>query len=111
MTQIPPYQPRSNGLVGRMVGIVKDHMREVLHAAVEVGPTCWPYAAMYVADAMRHSSTGGLWGQPAFGEFVAVTIPGPKKALESRGQVVYYLLLPILDQQSHMCVGGRRRWE
>eukprot|EP00975_Prorocentrum_lima_P040840 8577766-Prorocentrum_lima.AAC.1 len=36
MTQTPPYQPRSNRLIERMVGIVKDHMREVLHAAVEV---------------------------------------------------------------------------
>eukprot|EP00975_Prorocentrum_lima_P019109 4021472-Prorocentrum_lima.AAC.1 len=28
MTQIPPYQPRSNGLIERMVGIVKEHMRK-----------------------------------------------------------------------------------
>eukprot|EP00975_Prorocentrum_lima_P051214 10729162-Prorocentrum_lima.AAC.1 len=62
-------------------------MRKVLHAAVEVGPTSWPYAAMHVADVMRHNSTGRRWSQPAFGELVAVTKPGPKKALESRGQV------------------------
>eukprot|EP00975_Prorocentrum_lima_P069662 12927687-Prorocentrum_lima.AAC.1 len=34
MAQIPPYQPRSNGLIERTVGIVKEQMRRVLHAAV-----------------------------------------------------------------------------
>eukprot|EP00975_Prorocentrum_lima_P007625 1634550-Prorocentrum_lima.AAC.1 len=67
MTQIPPYQPRSNGLIERMVGIVKEHTRRVLHAAIELGPTFWPYAAMCRADVMRHNSTGRLWSQPAFG--------------------------------------------
>eukprot|EP00975_Prorocentrum_lima_P003493 762121-Prorocentrum_lima.AAC.1 len=52
-------------------------MRRVLHAAVEVVPTFWPYAAMYVADVLRHSSTGRLWSQPAFGDLVAVTKPEP----------------------------------
>eukprot|EP00975_Prorocentrum_lima_P024711 5192777-Prorocentrum_lima.AAC.1 len=33
---------RSNGLIERMVGIIKDQMRRVLHAAFEVGPTFWP---------------------------------------------------------------------
>eukprot|EP00975_Prorocentrum_lima_P021845 4602068-Prorocentrum_lima.AAC.1 len=66
-------------------------MRSVLHPAVEVGPTCWPYAAVHVADVLRHNSTGRLWRQPAFGKLVAVTKQGPKKALESRGQVGYYL--------------------
>eukprot|EP00975_Prorocentrum_lima_P065192 12901997-Prorocentrum_lima.AAC.1 len=46
---------------------------------------------MYVADVMRHNSTGRLRNQPAFGELVAATRPGPKKALETRGQVGYYL--------------------
>eukprot|EP00975_Prorocentrum_lima_P071102 12935810-Prorocentrum_lima.AAC.1 len=36
-----------------MVGISKEHMRRVLHVTEEVGPTLWPYAAMYVADFMR----------------------------------------------------------
>eukprot|EP00975_Prorocentrum_lima_P017841 3763470-Prorocentrum_lima.AAC.1 len=54
------------------------------HCAVEVGPTFLPYAAMYVADVMRHNSIGRLWSQPALGELVAVTKPGPKKALEAR---------------------------
>eukprot|EP00975_Prorocentrum_lima_P051427 10770056-Prorocentrum_lima.AAC.1 len=67
MAQIPPYQPRSNGLIERMVGIIKEHMRRVLHAAVEVGPIVWPYAAMYVADVMRHNSIGRLWSQAASG--------------------------------------------
>eukprot|EP00975_Prorocentrum_lima_P058719 12313518-Prorocentrum_lima.AAC.1 len=69
-----------------MVGTIKRHMRRVLHAAVEVGPTICPYAAMYVADVMRHNSTGRLWSQPASGELVAVTKPGPKRVLEARGQ-------------------------
>eukprot|EP00975_Prorocentrum_lima_P042633 8955335-Prorocentrum_lima.AAC.1 len=68
-----------------MVGIVKDHRRKALHAAVEVGPTFWPYAAMHVADASR------LWSQPAFGELVAVTRPGQKKALKSKDHAGYYL--------------------
>eukprot|EP00975_Prorocentrum_lima_P054475 11423386-Prorocentrum_lima.AAC.1 len=61
-------------------------MRRVLHAAVEVGPTCWPCAAMCVADVMRRNSIGRLWSQPALGELVAVTKPGPRKALEARDQ-------------------------
>eukprot|EP00975_Prorocentrum_lima_P033543 7037236-Prorocentrum_lima.AAC.1 len=69
-----------------MVGIIKEHMRRVLHAAEEGGPTCWSYAATYVADVMRHPSTGRRWSQPAFGKLVAVNKPGPKKALEARGQ-------------------------
>eukprot|EP00975_Prorocentrum_lima_P061292 12849436-Prorocentrum_lima.AAC.1 len=46
---------------------------------------------MYVADVMRHNSTGRLWSQPAFGELVAVTKPGPMKALVARGQAGYCL--------------------
>eukprot|EP00975_Prorocentrum_lima_P001069 226618-Prorocentrum_lima.AAC.1 len=30
MARIPPYQPRSNGLIERMVGIIQDHMRSCL---------------------------------------------------------------------------------
>eukprot|EP00975_Prorocentrum_lima_P028508 5989730-Prorocentrum_lima.AAC.1 len=40
---------------------------------------------------MRHNFTGRLWRQPAFGELVAVTKPGPKTALKSRGHVGYSL--------------------
>eukprot|EP00975_Prorocentrum_lima_P045879 9597535-Prorocentrum_lima.AAC.1 len=46
---------------------------------------------MYVADVMRHNSTGRLWSQPTSGEVVAVTRPGPKTALEPRGQVAHDL--------------------
>eukprot|EP00975_Prorocentrum_lima_P047435 9916758-Prorocentrum_lima.AAC.1 len=35
-------------------------MRTVLPAA-ELGPSYWPYASMYIADVMRHNSTGRLW--------------------------------------------------
>eukprot|EP00975_Prorocentrum_lima_P040233 8448958-Prorocentrum_lima.AAC.1 len=66
-----------------MVGIAKKHMSKVLHTA---GPSYWPYAAMCVADVMRHNSTGRLWSQPAGGEVVAVTRP----ALRPRGQVGHY---------------------
>eukprot|EP00975_Prorocentrum_lima_P045331 9492255-Prorocentrum_lima.AAC.1 len=45
MTQIPPYQPRSNGLIERMVGVVKEHARRVLHTAIGDGPTFWTDAA------------------------------------------------------------------
>eukprot|EP00975_Prorocentrum_lima_P060504 12690569-Prorocentrum_lima.AAC.1 len=48
-----------------MVGRVSGHMRTVLHPA-GLGPSYWPYAVMYVADVIRHSSTGRLWNQPAF---------------------------------------------
>eukprot|EP00975_Prorocentrum_lima_P007276 1561534-Prorocentrum_lima.AAC.1 len=40
---------------------------------------------------MRHNSTGRLCNQPAVGEVVEVTTPGPKKALEPSGQVGHYL--------------------
>eukprot|EP00975_Prorocentrum_lima_P070701 12933622-Prorocentrum_lima.AAC.1 len=69
-----------------MVGVVKEHMRKVLHAA-DLGASYWPCTAIYVADVMRHNSTGRLWSQPAFGELVAVARPGPNMALEARGQV------------------------
>eukprot|EP00975_Prorocentrum_lima_P059660 12509213-Prorocentrum_lima.AAC.1 len=62
-----------------MVVIVKEHLREVLHAAGP-GDTLWPYAATRITDVMRHS-TGRLWVQPAVGEVVPVTSPGPKQAL------------------------------
>eukprot|EP00975_Prorocentrum_lima_P063925 12894491-Prorocentrum_lima.AAC.1 len=70
MTQIPPYQPRSTVLIERIVGLVKEQLSKVLHPA-DVGPLYWPYAAMYIADVMRHNSTGRSWNPPAVGEFVA----------------------------------------
>eukprot|EP00975_Prorocentrum_lima_P057430 12045629-Prorocentrum_lima.AAC.1 len=33
MSQIPPYQPQFNGLIERMVGTIKEHMRKVLHGS------------------------------------------------------------------------------
>eukprot|EP00975_Prorocentrum_lima_P014834 3145973-Prorocentrum_lima.AAC.1 len=56
--------------IKRMVGHVKEHTRRILHAAVEVGPTFWPHAAMFVANAMRHNSTRRLRSQ-ALGKVVA----------------------------------------
>eukprot|EP00975_Prorocentrum_lima_P070862 12934463-Prorocentrum_lima.AAC.1 len=66
-----------------MVGIVKEHMRQVLHGS-KIGEQFWPYAAMCVADVMRQRATHRLWSLPACGEVVAVTHPGPKKALDQR---------------------------
>eukprot|EP00975_Prorocentrum_lima_P007629 1635878-Prorocentrum_lima.AAC.1 len=63
----------------------------VLHAAEELRPSIWPYAAMHVADVMRHNSTGRLRSQPALGDIVAMTKLGPKKALEPRGQTGHHL--------------------
>eukprot|EP00975_Prorocentrum_lima_P050542 10587847-Prorocentrum_lima.AAC.1 len=60
-------------------------MRKVIHAA-RLGESRWPFAAMSVTDVMRNDATVRLWAQPAFGEVVAVTNPGPKKALDTRGQ-------------------------
>eukprot|EP00975_Prorocentrum_lima_P068412 12920561-Prorocentrum_lima.AAC.1 len=73
-----------------MVGIIKEHMWKVLHGS-KMDEQLWPYAAMYVADVMRHIATHRLWSLPAFGEVVAVTSPGPKKALDKRGQVGRFL--------------------
>eukprot|EP00975_Prorocentrum_lima_P007424 1593113-Prorocentrum_lima.AAC.1 len=69
-----------------MLGIVKEYVIEVIHAAEEPGPSFCPCAAMYVANVMRHDFIGRLWSQPTFGELVAVIKPGPKNALEARGQ-------------------------
>ncbi len=66
MSQSPPYQPQSNGLIERMVGIVKDHMNRVLHAS-KMEAKYWPFAAMYVADLMRRHATSRVWNLPAFG--------------------------------------------
>eukprot|EP00975_Prorocentrum_lima_P063764 12893492-Prorocentrum_lima.AAC.1 len=57
----------------------------VLHVS-KIGEQCWPYAAMYVA-VMRHRATHRLWSLPIFGEVVALTHPGPSKALDQRGQL------------------------
>eukprot|EP00975_Prorocentrum_lima_P015889 3373122-Prorocentrum_lima.AAC.1 len=73
-----------------MVGIIKEHMRKVLHGS-RVNEQYWPYAAMYVADAMRHRATHRLWGLPAFGEVVAITNRGPKKSLDKTGQMGRFL--------------------
>eukprot|EP00975_Prorocentrum_lima_P065219 12902149-Prorocentrum_lima.AAC.1 len=79
-----------------MVGIVKEHMRKVLHGS-KICEQYWPYAAMYVADVMQRKVTHRLWPQPAFGEVVAVTNPARKKALETkRGSNGKILVLPIL---------------
>eukprot|EP00975_Prorocentrum_lima_P037109 7810156-Prorocentrum_lima.AAC.1 len=61
-----------------MVGIVKEHVRKVMHGS-KIRQRFWPSAAMYVADVMRHRATRRLWSRPAFGEVAAVTCPGPKK--------------------------------
>eukprot|EP00975_Prorocentrum_lima_P002042 443788-Prorocentrum_lima.AAC.1 len=61
---------------------------------------------MYVANVMRHNSTGRLWSQLAFRELVGVTTAGPKKVLEARGRVGYLpSVLAFMDQQGHLCVG------
>eukprot|EP00975_Prorocentrum_lima_P068842 12922887-Prorocentrum_lima.AAC.1 len=62
-----------------MVGIAKEKLGNVLHAA-GLRNNFWTYAAMYITDVMRHNSTGRPWTQPAFGEGVAATRPRPKKA-------------------------------
>eukprot|EP00975_Prorocentrum_lima_P034400 7231653-Prorocentrum_lima.AAC.1 len=66
-----------------MVGLVKEHMRKVLHVA-DVGPSYGPCAAMYVADVMRHNSIGVLWTQPACGELVAAVSYTHLRAHETR---------------------------
>eukprot|EP00975_Prorocentrum_lima_P024531 5156379-Prorocentrum_lima.AAC.1 len=66
-----------------MVGIIKVHMRQVLHVS-KVNEQCWPYAVMYVPDVMRHRANHCLWARPASVEVVAVTHPRPKEG--SNGQ-------------------------
>eukprot|EP00975_Prorocentrum_lima_P030762 6455489-Prorocentrum_lima.AAC.1 len=44
LSQTPPYKPQSSGLIERMVGIVKEHMRNVLHGAY-INEQYWPDAA------------------------------------------------------------------
>eukprot|EP00975_Prorocentrum_lima_P032559 6838638-Prorocentrum_lima.AAC.1 len=41
MSQTPPYQPESSGLIERVVGIVREHMRKVLHGS-KIGEQYWP---------------------------------------------------------------------
>eukprot|EP00975_Prorocentrum_lima_P046993 9823418-Prorocentrum_lima.AAC.1 len=70
MSHIPPYQPQSNGAIERMVGIVKEHMRKVLHGS-KINEQFWSHAAMYVADVCdteRHIDCGHYLH---FGEVVA----------------------------------------
>eukprot|EP00975_Prorocentrum_lima_P070276 12931083-Prorocentrum_lima.AAC.1 len=45
-----------------------------------------------IGDALQCMlATHRLWSFPAFGEVVAVTSPGPKKALDKRGQMGIFL--------------------
>eukprot|EP00975_Prorocentrum_lima_P050156 10502201-Prorocentrum_lima.AAC.1 len=57
---------------------------------------------MYVADVMRHGATHPLWTLPAFGEVVAVTNPGPKKALDKMGSNGKIPVLSVMVESGNL---------
>ena len=67
----PAYQPQSNGLAERMVGLAKQCTLRLLLAS-RLPDTYWSYAMRFAAELLRHKALGFTWNMPAFGEEVGM---------------------------------------
>eukprot|EP00971_Amphidinium_carterae_P065543 1298839-Amphidinium_carterae.1 len=93
MTQAPPYMPRSNGLVERYNGIIRDLMRRQL-ANAGLPKSFWSWSARYAAEVLKTAATNKVWDQHAFGEWVVVNrlqSSTKRKALDDRGLMGRFL--------------------
>eukprot|EP00971_Amphidinium_carterae_P251804 4999390-Amphidinium_carterae.1 len=70
LTTAPSYQPQSNGMAERCVGLMKTAVRRLLVAA-NLGDRFWPYAVHFAAQLQQTKALGYPWDQPVFGELVA----------------------------------------
>ncbi len=85
----PAYQPASNGVAERMIGLAKTIVRRLLFAA-ELEPKYWAYALPHGADVLRHRSVKLPYPHPVFGETVGIWKSQDKdkvKASEPRGAI------------------------
>ena len=81
----PAYQPQSNGVAERMVGLAKQCTRVTrrLLLASRLPDIYWSYAMRFAAEMLRHKALGFLWNMPAFGEEVGMWRSQDKKLIKS----------------------------
>ncbi len=82
----PAYQPASNGVAERMIGLAKTIVRRLF--ASELESKYWSYALLHGADVLRYRSVKLPYPHPVFGETVGIWRSQDKdkvKALEPRG--------------------------
>eukprot|EP00971_Amphidinium_carterae_P240354 4771639-Amphidinium_carterae.1 len=84
-TNSPSYQPQSNGLAERMVGLMKSSCRRLLFSA-RMANSFWPYAVQVSAQQQQAHVLGYAWDLPVFGELVAVweMLPKDRHSLDHR---------------------------
>eukprot|EP00971_Amphidinium_carterae_P003370 66397-Amphidinium_carterae.1 len=70
LTTAPSYQPQSNGMAERCVGLIKTAVRRLLVAA-NLGDRFWLYVVHFAAQLQQAKALGCPWDQPMFGELVA----------------------------------------
>eukprot|EP00971_Amphidinium_carterae_P056227 1109545-Amphidinium_carterae.1 len=70
LTTSPSYQPQSNGMAERCVGLMKTAVRRLLVAA-NLSDRVWPYAVHFAAQLQQAKALCYPWDQPMFGELVA----------------------------------------
>ena len=78
----PAYQPQSNGVAIRMVGLAKQCTRRLLLAS-RLPNIYWSYAMRFAAEVLRHKALGFTWNMPAFGEEVGMWRSQDKKLIKS----------------------------
>ena len=78
----PAYQPQSNGVAERMVGLAKQCTRRLLLAS-KLPDIYWSYAMRFAAELLRHKALGFPWNMPAFGEEVGMWRSQDKKLIKS----------------------------
>ena len=81
----PAYQPQSNGVAERMVGLAKQCTRRLLLAS-QLPDIYWSYAMRFAAEMLRHKALGFTWNLPAFGEEVGMWRSQDKKLIKSAQQ-------------------------
>ena len=81
----PAYQPQSNGVAERMVGLAKQCTRRLLLAS-RLPDIYWSYAMRFAAEMLRHRALGFTWNLPAFGEEVGMWRSQDKKLIKSAQQ-------------------------
>ena len=78
----PAYQPQSNGVAERMIGLAKQCTRRLLLAS-RLPDIYWSYAMRFAAEMLRHKALGFSWNLPAFGEEVGMWRSQDKKLIKS----------------------------
>eukprot|EP00971_Amphidinium_carterae_P282019 5598293-Amphidinium_carterae.1 len=62
-----PYQPQSNGIAERLVGMSKMLVKRLLESS-ELDTFYWNFAVAHAADLLRHRALKMTYPNPAFGE-------------------------------------------